>query len=839
MKKIILLAIFGLSFLYGTGQSVTGVQKFTETKMDIPSGSGSFTLHYQIKSGYTVWDVHRSFEDLLQNVIGCDWLSVSGPSSSTDYYFTVHYKANTTGSSRSLRIRCDNNMCMVTQEAAFTLQMYTVKGNPQTRTVSLSGSQTGVTYRLKRSGTIVQTKAGTGSAFSFSGNVSPGTYSVEAVKGTAVKTMQGEVTFAPASDNKVITTIYREPGGYGNNQDVEFFDGLGRVIQQKRMAAAPAGKDLVTPVVPDFLGRDVGGLLAYPALTSASYTGTALSDQANYYSSLYGSEGSYARVSKKYESSALNRLLEESKPGEAYRPGSGHTVRYSYDTNGDGEVLRLTISADTLVSVGYYATGTLQRTEVIDEDEKRSVVYTNEAGNKVLERYYVDASNTAETYYIYDALNRLQCVVPPAVNVSPAVSRADLDNYCYRYPYNSKGELSSRKLPGTAVEAYTYDAAHRMLSKTSGDKYTAYEYDAMGRLIREKCRYGSSSAWVVLAEYAYKTPPSGTGLDFTVVTGFSATADSRTAGLKVYEKVRILDTRMQDLHTSSAGYIERAFYYDRKGRLIQTVEKNQRGGISRYCVSYDFVGNTVAAQERHTIQGTTTTVKRVHTYDSRDRLLSQTVYLDGMEKARITYVYNELGQLQQVTYGNNLYTDTKAYNIRGLLTRQSGAQYTMNLRYENPAKGTACYNGNISEWDCTFPSKNTQLYAFSYDRLNRFINNDYYENGVKRIAYTEQDITYDKNGNLLTLSRYGSESVPKTYTYRYTGNRLTSLTVGNVTAAYTYDTYGNMLTDSRKALNLEYNFINLLSGVVRSGNRIATYTYASDGTKLSVAGADG
>ena len=39
--------------------------------------------------------------------------------------------------------------------------------------------------------------------------------------------------------------------------------------------------------------------------------------------------------------------------------------------------------------------------------------------------------------------------------------------------------------------------------------------------------------------------------------------------------------------------------------------------------------------------------------------------------------------------------------------------------------------------------------------------------------------------------------------------------------------------------NLRNNFLNLLSGVIQSGSRVATYAYASDGTKLSVVGADG
>ena len=39
--------------------------------------------------------------------------------------------------------------------------------------------------------------------------------------------------------------------------------------------------------------------------------------------------------------------------------------------------------------------------------------------------------------------------------------------------------------------------------------------------------------------------------------------------------------------------------------------------------------------------------------------------------------------------------------------------------------------------------------------------------------------------------------------------------------------------------NLRNNFLNLLSGVIQSGRRVATYTYASDEMKLSVVGADG
>ncbi|WP_018335902.1 hypothetical protein [Butyricimonas synergistica] len=72
-------------------------------------------------------------------------------------------------------------------------------------------------------------------------------------------------------------------------------------------------------------------------------------------------------------------------------------------------------------------------------------------------------------------------------------------------------------------------------------------------------------------------------------------------------------------------------------------------------------------------------------------------------------------------------------------------------------------------------------------------------------------MTYDKNGNILTLTRTGSVSA--TQVYAYTGNRLTSLSRGNVTGSYLYDKNGNLVNDIRKNLNLTYNVLNLLSVV--------------------------
>lgn len=70
-------------------------------------------------------------------------------------------------------------------------------------------------------------------------------------------------------------------------------------------------------------------------------------------------------------------------------------------------------------------------------------------------------------------------------------------------------------------------------------------------------------------------------------------AGIRAKGLPVYEETAVITG------DEKIGDVERAFYYDSKGRVIQTVEKNHFGKISRYSTKYDFVGNVLESNEAH------------------------------------------------------------------------------------------------------------------------------------------------------------------------------------------------------------------------------------------------
>ena len=406
-------------------------------------------------------------------------------------------------------------------------------------------------------------------------------------------------------------------------------------------------------------------------------------------------------------------------------------------------------------------------------------------------------------------------------------------------------------LPGVVTEKIGYNAAGLPVSRDQGDRHFMLSYDNHNRLLQESYRYGSGSS-IVLTERCYDSYPPVNGLGFVAATGYASAYDSRVVGLQTYEKERILSGNSVSEPGLSGRYIERCFYYDSKGRLIQRVEKNHLGGVSRYHYAYDFVGNVTSECETHTVGGVTTNLEKVNNYDHVSRLLCCKVYLNGVYKGKVDYEYDALGRLSVRRYGENAATETLSYDIRGRLTEQGSSFFRLGLRYENAQKGQGLYGGDISEWSCRYGSKAEQLYTFSYDGAGRFTGGNHYENGVLVNKYVEQGIGYDKNGNILSLKRYSNGVLVDNLTYSYNGNSLSGLTESAVVASgdiyerknvsggsYDYDIYGNLSKDSRKNLNFEYNILNLLHNVREGSIIMAGYEYSYGGVKLKVWDSDG
>jgi hypothetical protein len=105
-----------------------------------------------------------------------------------------------------------------------------------------------------------------------------------------------------------------------------------------------------------------------------------------------------------------------------------------------------------------------------------------------------------------------------------------------------------------------------------------------------------------------------------------------------------------------------------------------------------------------------------------------------------------------------------------------------------------------------------------------------YIDNVQANSFTEQGFSYDRNGNIKTLQRYGNINLLHNITATYSSNRLTHI---NNALAYNYDSNGNMNTDYGKNLNIEYNLLNLPYQIKQQDTVKAIYTYLADGTKLS------
>jgi RHS repeat-associated protein len=162
------------------------------------------------------------------------------------------------------------------------------------------------------------------------------------------------------------------------------------------------------------------------------------------------------------------------------------------------------------------------------------------------------------------------------------------------------------------------------------------------------------------------------------------------------------------------------------------------------------------------------------------------------------------------------------------------------------------FNGNIAETYWKTASDNIErAYGYQYDKLNRLKSAIYEKNALTTNAYNES-LTYDKNGNIMSLARKG-DTDPQVqpiqiddllYTYPASSNQLSKADdISNNTSGfndfnkigddYTYDANGNMITDKNKNITaIEYNHLNLPEKITFGTTGTIEYIYNAAGQKL-------
>ena len=321
-------------------------------------------------------------------------------------------------------------------------------------------------------------------------------------------------TVPDSNQNYVFSTTCLTADCVKKTEIIQYSDGLGRPKQTINVKASPSGKDVVTHIEYDALGRQIRDYLPVPQ-TGTSHGSIYASPLSNASSTaIYGNEKIYSE--KVIENSPLGRLQLQTQPGNDWE---GNPVIYEYKTNIANEVLRFTTVTGTqngagytqsLTINGYYPASNLYKNLVADEDGNTTTEYKNAQGQTLLIRKRVGEALDAQgivavppanmvnvdTYYVYNEYNQLAFVITPMASkelrtnsnqtISNPAGNNIIKELCYQYRYDDKARLVEKKLPGKGWEYLVYDKQDRLIMTqdanlgTSG-QWVFNKFDQYGR----------------------------------------------------------------------------------------------------------------------------------------------------------------------------------------------------------------------------------------------------------------------------------------------------------------------------------------------------------------------
>ena len=494
--------------------------------------------------------------------------------------------------------------------------------------------------------------------------------------------------------------------------------------------------------------------------------------------------------------------------------------------------------------------------------------YTYNAHKQVIDKKIPGQSHI---FYIYDTLDR--------VILEQDGNLAGENNWMYKkYDILNRVILEgiyhhSTNLSGSAmqslVDGYYQNGTYKMSEHPSSanyDKNQGYSNQA----------FPPNNACLIQEVYDYDTYDfdrnGSSEKEQFFVSGYDASLDSVKGKLTSIKSRLVNDTSV---------WRQVVYFYDSKYRILQQDEKYSKRKISLSTINRYLFSGVLSSKTVKFLDDsleTRLTYSYNYSYDQNLRLKSTTFTIPNViSPVEIEYnSYNELGQLisQGNHYAEGKYVSSYVnhYNIRnwliGMNVNGAGSTFLLkfNLYYDqqpttaSSSNFTPQYNGNISSQTWINSTSDTlNEYDFRYDDLNRLLNAKYslsltegggsgggeedpaqvYQNVSPTHAKgvgSEGNISYDRNGNILTLNRnFRSENSldfpMDKLTYFYIGNRIravddsirSSTTLddfndnGNISTEsenvsvveYSYDETGNMTSDVNRNLNNYYNTLNL------------------------------
>lgn len=607
-------------------------------------------------------------------------------------------------------------------------------------------------------------------------------------------------------------------------QSIAFYDGLGRPTQQIALGGSPTQLDVISETVYDGLGRTGVNYLPYTAETNGLMQKNFTADQLSFYST--GTDhavDTHPFAVTQFESSPLNRPVEQGSPGTSWQPG-GNAITYSYELNtGADQVLDWEINETTglPISSAAYAANRLRKQIVLDEDNISTLEFTDKLGRTILKRAQVhengDANQLwADTYYIYDNAGQLRVVLPPEASKriaaefsgkSDAEKSTFLNTWAFIYTYDARKRMITKKVPGAEYVRMVYDRWDRLVLTQDGNQrdpmtgsgveWTYTKYDLLNRPIMtgivnddagtlsslvetSNARFESLDGTDQKTQYSNQSQPKQNVQEVLTVTyydnydyqlhtswnGLNLSFNDPENEMNPHNHVRGQVTGSM-VKTGDGNWIRGASYYDHKYRLIQMQSTNHLNGKDVSTNYYDFEGKVTRSIATHNDGSNTTTIKRRFTYDHAGRMMQTWHQINNEEDVLlVSNSYNELGELSEKDLKAGAQSVDYTYNIRGWLTSINDAQLSSN----GDAKPDL-FGMNLYYADAAGLTNQSSLYNGNISAM-RWSDFDADSSGIATRSYT---YAYDGLNRLKTASHFENNASINKYsvsglTYDLNGN---------------------------------------------------------------------
>lgn len=687
----------------------------------------------------------------------------------------------------------------------------------------------------------------------------------------------------------------------------QYIDGLGRpvqnVIKQGSLSTGGTATDLVSSIEYDAFGRESITYLPFAFNTSGNpstdrngmFKTNPFPVQATFYNNyLNGQSGetnlgtnslnwAYSQIS--FETSALSRPLEAFAPGVSWvgtnaqtLESDRHAIKSKFYLNTSTDNVRIwqvdggsATSFGTYSSPGAYTGGTLLKNILVDEHNKQIIEFKDRSDRIILKKVQIGStgddgsgaaygSNWMCTYYLYDKIGNLRCVIQPeaveALSTSSwAMTTTILDEQCFRYEYDGRRRMSMKKIPGASELYMVYDQKDRVVMTQDGvqratNNWLVAKYDDLNRPIETGLWISGTTFTSHISNAAASSSYPTTSSNYTELTKifydnydwlssngnvFPSTRNNwhddhlltpsnsnfpypqpmtqsfNTTGMVTGSKTRVLGTS-QFLYSIS--------YYDEKGRVLQTISQNITGEPDYVTTQYSFAGlplvQTVRS-DKNLANDRIEFMRTAYEYDDLGRLLSinkkpysyfNSTWYGGLVSELSRNEYDAAGRLKkkklapQFNSNAGLETQTYDYNVRGWTLG-------MNREYAKDAN-----NSNFFGFDLGYDKSNNGIVGsqtYAAPQYNGNIGGTVWKSkgdGEKR----KYDFTYDAANRLLSadFNQYSSSVFSKSAGIDFSLSNMS------------YSGNGNILSMTQKGLKL----------TTSSTIDQLTYTYVAGSNRL-------